>query len=265
MAEAPPVKKKSVKIAAAAIASDEAADPSGAVNVGGDRKAKKVIVAIDESQESIRALRYALDTVVQPGDGLVLLHSQFMPHSYVGPGGPELWVLDLLSLAPKFAPCDLRFTRISISSKTRLLHHSRLGGRHKEAPGELKQGLARQSQEDLRRCQCPPPRASDGYWRSSRQYLRRRGKDPCRLAGDGKPRSRSHQTDFSWQCERLLYSQREMPGFDRPKVSQSGWLCFSFFRVYIRYGSARSFFSLFLSAAQIGGFTFFTVTAASAA
>ncbi|EFJ18702.1 hypothetical protein SELMODRAFT_112416 [Selaginella moellendorffii] len=88
MAEAPPVKKKSVKIAAAAIASDEAADPSGAVNVGGDRKAKKVIVAIDESQESIRALRYALDTVVQPGDGLVLLHSQFMPHSYVGPGGP---------------------------------------------------------------------------------------------------------------------------------------------------------------------------------
>ncbi|EFJ36115.1 hypothetical protein SELMODRAFT_79236 [Selaginella moellendorffii] len=102
MAEAPPVKKKSVKIAAAAIASDEAADPSGAVNVGGDRKAKKVIVAIDESQESIRALRYALDTVVQPGDGLVLLHSQFMPHSYVGPGGPGFYITpDLVAATRK--------------------------------------------------------------------------------------------------------------------------------------------------------------------
>ncbi|KAJ7537974.1 hypothetical protein O6H91_11G030100 [Diphasiastrum complanatum] len=51
-------------------------------------KRKKVVIAVDESDESIYALRWALEHTVQPTDEVVLLHVQPPPQLYAGGGGP---------------------------------------------------------------------------------------------------------------------------------------------------------------------------------
>ncbi|KAJ7558012.1 hypothetical protein O6H91_04G021400 [Diphasiastrum complanatum] len=59
------------------------------------RRVKKVVVAIDESSESLNALVWALDNMIEqpwkdqgfPGDTLVLLHSQSLPYVYISEPG----------------------------------------------------------------------------------------------------------------------------------------------------------------------------------
>lgn len=53
------------------------------------KKIRKVLIAVDPSDESTYALTWALENVVQPtGDKVHLLHAQGYPHVYAGPAGP---------------------------------------------------------------------------------------------------------------------------------------------------------------------------------
>ncbi|KAJ7561198.1 hypothetical protein O6H91_03G018100 [Diphasiastrum complanatum] len=50
---------------------------------------KKVLIAVDESEESVHALHWALDSsVVQQSDEVVLFHAQPHPRIYAAPAGP---------------------------------------------------------------------------------------------------------------------------------------------------------------------------------
>ncbi|KAJ7530274.1 hypothetical protein O6H91_15G087500 [Diphasiastrum complanatum] len=50
-----------------------------------EREGKKVVVGVDHSQESLQAVQWALDNIVEPqyGDSFVLLHSQPPPHLFM--------------------------------------------------------------------------------------------------------------------------------------------------------------------------------------
>eukprot|EP00475_Leptophrys_vorax_P038160 TRINITY_DN6678_c0_g1_i1.p2 TRINITY_DN6678_c0_g1~~TRINITY_DN6678_c0_g1_i1.p2 ORF type:complete len:176 (-),score=10.32 TRINITY_DN6678_c0_g1_i1:520-1047(-) len=56
------------------------------------RKSRKILVAVDPSDEASYALKWALENVIQPDDKIHLLHAQPYPKVYAGPAGPGFYV-----------------------------------------------------------------------------------------------------------------------------------------------------------------------------
>ncbi|CAI5944144.1 unnamed protein product, partial [Closterium sp. NIES-65] len=54
------------------------------------KKSRKILVAVDPSDESSYALKWALENVIQAEDKVHLLHAQPYPKVYAGPAGPGL-------------------------------------------------------------------------------------------------------------------------------------------------------------------------------
>eukprot|EP00245_Coleochaete_scutata_P010898 TRINITY_DN393_c0_g1_i1.p1 TRINITY_DN393_c0_g1~~TRINITY_DN393_c0_g1_i1.p1 ORF type:complete len:162 (+),score=27.76 TRINITY_DN393_c0_g1_i1:137-622(+) len=54
--------------------------------------AKRILVAVDESEESAYALNWTLQNIIKPGDHLHVLHAQPPPKIYAGPAGPGFYV-----------------------------------------------------------------------------------------------------------------------------------------------------------------------------
>ncbi|CAI5490474.1 unnamed protein product [Closterium sp. Naga37s-1] len=52
------------------------------------KKSRKILVAVDPSDESSYALKWALENVIQSEDKVHLLHAQPYPKVYAGPAGP---------------------------------------------------------------------------------------------------------------------------------------------------------------------------------
>ncbi|CAI5983200.1 unnamed protein product [Closterium sp. NIES-64] len=56
------------------------------------KKSRKILVAVDPSDESSYALKWALENVIQAEDKVHLLHAQPYPKVYAGPAGPGFYV-----------------------------------------------------------------------------------------------------------------------------------------------------------------------------
>ncbi|CAI5479827.1 unnamed protein product [Closterium sp. Yama58-4] len=81
------------------MSTDAAAAKPDEVTVGatGDetaplKKSRKILVAVDPSDESTYALKWALENVIQAEDKVHLLHAQPYPKVYAGPAGPGFYV-----------------------------------------------------------------------------------------------------------------------------------------------------------------------------
>eukprot|EP00270_Netrium_digitus_P003316 TRINITY_DN137_c0_g1_i4.p1 TRINITY_DN137_c0_g1~~TRINITY_DN137_c0_g1_i4.p1 ORF type:complete len:172 (-),score=50.48 TRINITY_DN137_c0_g1_i4:137-652(-) len=61
------------------------ATPEQAADSGAKRK---ILIAVDQSEESTHSLKWALENVIQPGDKVHLLHAQPYPAIYAGSAGP---------------------------------------------------------------------------------------------------------------------------------------------------------------------------------
>ena len=56
---------------------------------------RRVLIAVDPSEESKYALKWSLENIIKPGDKIHVLHAQPYPKIYAGPAGPGNVILQL--------------------------------------------------------------------------------------------------------------------------------------------------------------------------